>query len=92
MPNRQDRDNFSETNGYRALGTHVHRLRQERGLGLRQAARAAGVDPTWLSRLEQGLYTAPDARSVHASTSSLFLTGKSLTRIRLCYQKMRRSL
>ncbi|MFL6163279.1 MAG: helix-turn-helix domain-containing protein [Jatrophihabitantaceae bacterium] len=64
MPNGQGRDNFSETNGYRALGIHVHRLRQGRGLGLRQAARAAGVDPTWLSRLEQGLYTAPDARSV----------------------------
>ena len=64
MPDRQGEDNLGETNGYRALGMHVHRLREERGLRLRVAARAAGVDPTWLSRLEQGLYMAPDARSI----------------------------
>jgi transcriptional regulator with XRE-family HTH domain len=51
-------------NGYRALGDHIHRLRAERGLGLREAARAAGVDPTWLSRLEQGVYVSPDPRSI----------------------------
>jgi transcriptional regulator with XRE-family HTH domain len=47
-----------------ALGRHIHKLRTTRGLGLRATARTAGVDPTWLARLEQGLYTSPDARGI----------------------------
>lgn len=46
--------------GYKALGEHIHQLRLDRGLKLRETARKAGVDPTWLSRLEQGVYVSPD--------------------------------
>src|SRR4051794_9455832 len=50
--------------GFIKLGRHIHRLREAQGLRLREAARKAGVDPTWLSRLEQGVYTSPDQRSL----------------------------
>jgi transcriptional regulator with XRE-family HTH domain len=50
--------------GYRDLGEHIRRLRLAKGLGLREAARKAGVDATWLSRLEQGVYVSPDPRSI----------------------------
>jgi transcriptional regulator with XRE-family HTH domain len=49
---------------YQQLGEHIHALRTSKGLGLREAARLAGVDPTWLSRLEQGLYTSPNTQSL----------------------------
>lgn len=45
-----------------ALGQHVRQTRQARGLGLRETARAARVDATWLSRVEQGVYQSPDPR------------------------------
>lgn len=51
-----------DTPGPLALGHYVRRTRQSRGLGLREAARAAQVDATWLSRVEQGQYVSPDAR------------------------------
>lgn len=44
------------------IGRYVQQLRQQRGLGLRQLAAVAGVDPTWLSRLEHGRYESPDPR------------------------------
>lgn len=47
---------------YEALGQYIHTSRTAKGLGLREAARRAGVDATWLSRLEQGVYTSPDPR------------------------------
>jgi transcriptional regulator with XRE-family HTH domain len=50
--------------GYGAMGEHIRRLRATQGLGLRETARKAGVDPTWLSRLEQGVYVSPDPRSI----------------------------
>ena len=49
---------------YQQLGEHIHALRTTKGFGLREAARLAGVDPTWLSRLEQGLYTSPNTQSL----------------------------
>lgn len=50
--------------GPEALGEHLLRLRQRLGWKLRPAAREAGVDPTWLSRLEHGVYASPDPRAV----------------------------
>lgn len=50
--------------GYQALGEHIKRLRRAQGLGLREAARRAQVDPTWWSRLEEGRYVSPDARMI----------------------------
>jgi transcriptional regulator with XRE-family HTH domain len=46
-----------------ALGEHVRKLRQAKGLSVRGLAAKAGVDATWVSRLEHGIYTKPDARS-----------------------------
>lgn len=60
MPTTDD----DPASGYHALGDHIHRLRTKQGLGLREAARVASVDPTWLSRLEQGIYGSPDPRSI----------------------------
>lgn len=37
------------------LGETVRRLREERGLTQEAVAHAAGVHPTWVSRLEGGL-------------------------------------
>lgn len=45
-----------------ALAARVRGLRIMRGMGVRELARAASVDATWLSRLEQGRYSSPDAR------------------------------
>lgn len=53
-----------EARGYIALGVYLRRLRAERQLGLRQAARVADVDPTWLKRLESGVYVTPHTRSI----------------------------
>lgn len=48
----------------RALGDCVHRYRTAQGRSLRDVAGAAGVDYSWLGRLERGLYRSPDARSL----------------------------
>jgi len=56
--------NHEEARGYRSLGIYLQRLRQERRLGLREAARTAGVDPTWLLRLEKGVYVTPNTRGI----------------------------
>jgi transcriptional regulator with XRE-family HTH domain len=46
------------------LGAHVRHLRQAKGLSVRGLAAQAQVDATWLSRLEHGIYTSPDPRSL----------------------------
>lgn len=46
------------------LGEYVRARRVAAGLGVRALARAAGVDPTWISRLEHGEYVKPDPRSL----------------------------
>lgn len=47
-----------------ALGDYVLRQRQAAGLSLRQLEERAGVDHTWISHVERGDYTNPDARSL----------------------------
>lgn len=47
-----------------ALGDYVLRKRQQAGLSLRQLEERAGVDHTWISHVERGDYTNPDARSL----------------------------
>ena len=64
--------------GFVKLGKHIHRLREAQGLRLREAARKAGVDPTWLSRLEQGVYTSPDQRSLVKVARGLGADGSSV--------------
>lgn len=46
------------------LGAYVQQLRLERSLSVRALAARAKVDFSWLSRLEHGRYTSPDARSL----------------------------
>jgi transcriptional regulator with XRE-family HTH domain len=46
------------------LGAYVQQLRLERALSVRGLAARAGVDFSWLSRLERGRIGSPDARSL----------------------------
>jgi len=46
------------------LGAHVRHLRQSKGHSVRGLAAQAQVDATWLSRLEHGIYSSPDPRSL----------------------------
>jgi transcriptional regulator with XRE-family HTH domain len=46
------------------LGTYVKELRTERGLSIRSLAGQAGVDWSWLAKVERGKYGSPDARSL----------------------------
>lgn|SRR5262249_8854617 len=47
------------------LGDHVRSLREAKGLSIRGLAATAGVDFSWLSRLERGLIASPDPRSLY---------------------------
>jgi transcriptional regulator with XRE-family HTH domain len=42
-----------------AFGEHIRQWRKERGLGLRRFAKAVGVSPTFLSKMERGLGALP---------------------------------
>lgn len=55
------------------LGKYVRSRRTATGLGVRALARAAGVDPTWVSRLEHGEYDRPDPRLLARLADSLQL-------------------
>ncbi|MDA8040760.1 MAG: helix-turn-helix transcriptional regulator [Actinomycetota bacterium] len=46
------------------LGSYLQQLRQERALSVRGLAARAGVDFSWLARLERGRIGSPDARSL----------------------------
>jgi transcriptional regulator with XRE-family HTH domain len=46
------------------LGAYVKELRTERGLSIRSLAAQAGVDWSWLAKVERGRYGSPDARSL----------------------------
>jgi transcriptional regulator with XRE-family HTH domain len=55
----------------KALGEKVRVLRNKRGLSVRGLARLAGVDATWVSRLENGRYGRPDPRLVRLLAEAL---------------------
>lgn len=44
------------------LGDYIKDARINRGLSLRQLASEAEVDYSWLSKVERGVYAAPDPR------------------------------
>lgn len=46
--------------GYGGFGRKLRELRRERGLGLRELARRAGIDHTRLSKIERGLRPPPE--------------------------------
>jgi HTH-type transcriptional regulator, competence development regulator len=41
------------------FGEHIRHWREERGIGLRQFAKAVGVSPTFVSKMERGLGPLP---------------------------------
>jgi transcriptional regulator with XRE-family HTH domain len=54
-----------------ALGDYIKREREAQGLSLRKLAAHAKVDYSWLSRLERGVYSSPDARSLSRVSRAL---------------------
>jgi len=49
----------------------LRRLRERQGLSIRGLAEAADVDATWVSRLERGVYSKPDARLIRTVADAL---------------------
>jgi transcriptional regulator with XRE-family HTH domain len=43
----------------------IRELREDSGMSVRGLAAAAGVDSTWLSRVENGIYVNPDPKFLH---------------------------
>ena len=60
------------------LGEHVRRLRHASDLSVRGLAAQAKVDATWLSRLEHGIYTSPDPRSLSRLARALDIDAEEL--------------
>jgi len=60
----QDEMNANKEKQMAELGEHVRELRQAKALSVRGLAARANVDATWLSRLEHGIYSSPDPRSL----------------------------
>jgi transcriptional regulator with XRE-family HTH domain len=53
------------------LGVYVQQLRRERTLTVRSLAARAGVDYSWISRLERGRIGSPDARHLYRIARAL---------------------
>jgi transcriptional regulator with XRE-family HTH domain len=53
------------------LGDYVKHERERQGLSLRRLAVAAGVDASWLMRLERGEYSSPDPRHLREVARAL---------------------
>ena len=63
------------------LGSYARRARERTGLSIRAAAKAADVDATWLSRLEQDRYQKPDARLLSRLADALDIRAADLYRL-----------
>jgi HTH-type transcriptional regulator, competence development regulator len=46
------------------FGAHIRMWREERGLGLRRFAKAVGVSPTFISKMERGLGPLPGEKTI----------------------------
>lgn len=53
------------------LGDQLRKYRQEANYSVRQLARLAEVDPTWLSKVERGIYRSPDPRRLYRLAQAL---------------------
>ena len=60
------------------LGLYIRRRRQRKRMTIRQLAEAAGVDYSWIGRLERGEYASPDARLLGAVARGLGLDPSDL--------------
>ena len=47
------------------FGEHIRTWREERGVGLRRFAKAVGVSPTFVSKMERGLGPLPGEATIH---------------------------
>jgi transcriptional regulator with XRE-family HTH domain len=59
------------TKDIRQLGDRVRRRRLSAGKSVRGLAAQAGVDATWLSRLERGLIGSPEPRTLYRLAQAL---------------------
>jgi len=64
-----------------SLGDLIRRHRGERGWSLRRLAQESGLDPGYLSRVEQG--AAPSDAAIDALVRSLALPGLAVDQLRL---------
>lgn len=53
------------------LGEYLRNERKSRGLTLRGLAATAGIDYSWLGRLENGQYESPDPRALYKLARAL---------------------
>ena len=60
------------------LGDRVRKLREDAHRSVRGLATEAGVDPTWLSRLDRGLIGTPDPRTLYRLAAALDVEVASL--------------
>ena len=60
------------------LGARVKLLRKEAGFSIRKLAKLAGVDFSWLARIERGAYDAPDPRYLRALATALKVEASDL--------------
>ena len=63
------------------LGARIRQLREKQGLGVREVARAAGIDPGQLSRLEHGQAKRPGHSTLTNLAAALQVTPAELTGI-----------
>jgi transcriptional regulator with XRE-family HTH domain len=47
------------------FGEHIRQWREERGVGLRRFAKAVGVSPTFVSKMERGIGLLPGEETIH---------------------------
>jgi len=57
----------------KTLGDTIRQARRTAGWSIRRCGAAAGVDTTWLSRLERGDYISPDPRHLQRVARALEL-------------------
>ena len=63
------------------FGKKIRELRQERGLGLRELARRAGIDHTRLSKIERGLRPPPEPAVILKLAQALEVEPLTLARL-----------
>jgi transcriptional regulator with XRE-family HTH domain len=68
----------SQQRGTHELGRLVKRVRRSIGWSIRRLGSTAGVDPTYISRLERGAYVSPDPRALARLAAALGLDSLEL--------------
>ena len=58
------RDSLYAKSLYMTFGEHIRQWREERGVGLRRFAKAIGVSPTFVSKMERGTGPLPGEKTI----------------------------